>query len=61
MLDWSKQRDETHTLKHRAVLTLVLVAVLYVIFFMKLDRYAVTLNTEISDTVDFLVNMTGIR
>jgi len=54
MLDWSKQRDQTHTLKHRAVLTLVLVAVLYVIFFMKLDRYAVTLNTEIADTVEFV-------
>lgn len=59
MLDWSKERDKTFTLKHRAMLSLVVVAFLYVIFFMKLDRYAVTLNTEISDTVAFVGSEEG--
>ena len=61
MLDWSKERDKTYTLKHRAILSLVVIAVLYVIFFMKLDRYAVTLNTEISNTVEFVGDEEGAK
>ncbi len=59
MIDWGKQRDQTFTLKHRAAITLVLSAVLYVIFFMKLDRYAVTLNTEIAETIEFVGEQDG--
>lgn len=59
MLDWSKEREKTHTLKHRAILSLVVVAILYVIFFMRMDTYAFNLNSEIKETMSFVGEKEG--
>ena len=51
--------EKRHTLKHKAVLLLVAVSLVYVLGFLDLNSYAVTLNNEIKENVGFVGESEG--